>query len=357
MKILYSVVCLFLSNYIFAQNVGVGITSPEVKFHLFSSDSNALRIENSNTLNSNVSNGLYFKTGDWFTGALKHIGTNTNSSRTSLFGYASPSTTGLKEYLSITDAGNVGINNINPTDRLSVTGNARVTGNVGGGTITSNGTIESIGDISTQGTVEADQNMTAGGTITSGGNITSGGGIVVANTSTSANGTLRLNGTDNTMEYRENAAWKKFTKPFFQSASASLTSAVRNTLIIHPTFEFVIPETGTYLVILEATTNPVFKTNGCNLLYLDNSAAVILHSKTRNQQFMSCGGFKWYIVNGANNCQGANDIPLKPIKNSILFLQKNEVLTLAYKFDMFTVPAGTLDSWSASGNVSYIKLD
>ncbi len=98
-----------------AQNVGVGNTSPLMRLHVSSlSDTALLLIDNNTALASGTSTGMYFKNGSWYTGAVKTIGTGTNVARIGLYTYASGSTSGLQERLSITDDGIVGIGNSNP---------------------------------------------------------------------------------------------------------------------------------------------------------------------------------------------------------------------------------------------------
>lgn len=105
---------IFISLNSVAQNVGIGTTTPLSKLHIVSADTGMVRIENTTALAAGVSNAIYFKTGSYFTGAIKHTGIATNASRTGFYGYASSLTSGLKEYMSILDAGNLGIGNTNP---------------------------------------------------------------------------------------------------------------------------------------------------------------------------------------------------------------------------------------------------
>jgi len=77
------------------------------------------------TLAAGVENGVYFKTSNRYTGAIKTIGTGTAAARMGLFAYASTSVVNLREYLSITDVGDVGIGMTNPAAKLQV---ARGTG-------------------------------------------------------------------------------------------------------------------------------------------------------------------------------------------------------------------------------------
>jgi hypothetical protein len=71
------------------------------------------------TLGANVENGFYFKTSSRYTGAIKTIGVDGFSARTGFFGFASVNPANLREYMSISDAGFVGIGNTAPTRPLS----------------------------------------------------------------------------------------------------------------------------------------------------------------------------------------------------------------------------------------------
>jgi trimeric autotransporter adhesin len=104
-------------------NVGIGTTTPLMKFHVTKTDSAVALFENTQTLNTNVNTALYFKTGNGavpYTGAIKTIGENTSSARLGFFTYASISGNSLKERMSISDAGNVGIGVITPQADLHI---------------------------------------------------------------------------------------------------------------------------------------------------------------------------------------------------------------------------------------------
>ena len=336
-----------MPSFALSQNVGVGIANPENKLHIVATDSNAVRIEKSTALDVGSSNGIYFKNGSYFTGAIKQIGASTAASRTGIFGWAAANTADLREYISITDGGNVGIGNTAPTQKLVVNGNTLISNH-----LLSN-SLQSATSLQVGTTIQAS------GNINSSANIIAGGGLFAGNTSTNTNGGIRYNTVDDRMEIREQNTWKRIAKQaiFYQSPSVALSSAVRNSLVVHPGFEWIVPETGYYQVHLQTDMTPVFKTNGCNLQYLDNSGAVWVYSKTRNLQFFSSGAFKWFIVNGQTGCQSAQSIPLQPAQNKIIYLQQNEVMSLAFQFDMFTVPAGALDNWLGSGTVNFVKID
>lgn len=104
-------------------NTGVGTTNPLMKLHVTKADGEVALFENTQSLNTNVSSALYFKTGSAgasYTGAVKTIGENTGTARLGLFTFASLTPNSLKERLSITDAGNVGIGTIAPQSDLHI---------------------------------------------------------------------------------------------------------------------------------------------------------------------------------------------------------------------------------------------
>ncbi len=108
-----------------AQNVGIGTSNPLMKLHVLKSDSAVALFENTQTLNNNISNGIYFKTGNTgvpYTGAIKTTGQSGTTARLGFYTYASATTSGLIERVSITDAGDVGIGTTNPLNKLHLAG-------------------------------------------------------------------------------------------------------------------------------------------------------------------------------------------------------------------------------------------
>lgn len=73
-------------------------------------------------LNTGIEVASYFKTADKYTGAIKTIGTGTAAARLGLFAYSDPSAGSLREYVSITDGGDVGIGTTQPNSKLDVRG-------------------------------------------------------------------------------------------------------------------------------------------------------------------------------------------------------------------------------------------
>ncbi|MBK8685596.1 MAG: collagen-like protein [Bacteroidetes bacterium] len=78
-------------------------------------DSKVLQLETSVNLSNAIENAMTFKTGSTYTGQIKTIGTSFNAARLSFFTYASGTTNGLVERMSITDLGDVLIGTINET--------------------------------------------------------------------------------------------------------------------------------------------------------------------------------------------------------------------------------------------------
>lgn len=104
----------------FAQNVGIGTLSPDYRLHIYNTGPSLLKLENSTALATDVTNDLFLKTGSYYTGGVKTIGTGFNVARLGFFTYASQAESGLLERLSILDNGNTGIGTINPLVRLHI---------------------------------------------------------------------------------------------------------------------------------------------------------------------------------------------------------------------------------------------
>ena len=106
----------------YTQKVGIGTNTPEMKLQVAAADSAVLQISNSTPMDENTNLGVYFKNGDWYTAALRTIAASSNTARLGIFTYATTVADGLKERISITDGGMVGINNTNPEAYLHVNG-------------------------------------------------------------------------------------------------------------------------------------------------------------------------------------------------------------------------------------------
>jgi hypothetical protein len=100
-------------------DVGIGTASPAYKLDIEDSSSGLFRMTNSSPLALTTQAEMYFKTGSYYTGAIKTIGMGSAVARLGLFTYASSNPANLVERLSITDDGNVGLGITSPTRPLS----------------------------------------------------------------------------------------------------------------------------------------------------------------------------------------------------------------------------------------------
>ncbi|MEO7312136.1 MAG: hypothetical protein ABIX01_17165 [Chitinophagaceae bacterium] len=103
-----------------AQNVGIGNTNPLMRLHVTDTDSAVAVFENSQLLNVGVGTSVYFKTGLYYSGAIKTTGNGPFGARMGLYTYGAADANALKERISILDGGDVGIGTINPLYRLHV---------------------------------------------------------------------------------------------------------------------------------------------------------------------------------------------------------------------------------------------
>jgi hypothetical protein len=111
-------------------NVGIGTNTPVAKLHIGGSQSEKIRLENTNSLANGVSNDIFFRTGSFYTGAIKVIGTGTSTARMGLFTLTGPTTATPKERISILDLGNVGIGTTTPSEKLEINGNLKTSGEI-----------------------------------------------------------------------------------------------------------------------------------------------------------------------------------------------------------------------------------
>ncbi|MGG9970758.1 hypothetical protein ACQ33O_03095 [Ferruginibacter sp. SUN002] len=128
MRNLLLLVFLFLSGKIVSQNVGIGITNPtEAKLVINHNAPNLLAIRNTTAGAAGNMTEFLFQSGTQYTGAIKSINTQSNYARLGFFTYATGNSTNLKERLSITDSGFVGINQTDPQTLLVIKGNSDYT--------------------------------------------------------------------------------------------------------------------------------------------------------------------------------------------------------------------------------------
>jgi hypothetical protein len=115
----------FATLEVTAQNVGIGETAPTaMKLQVKAPDSAVALIQNATTIGTNVKTGLFFKTGNNYSGSIGTIGSGATF-RMGLFTYGGATPTSLIERVSISDAGNVGIGKTIPLEKLDVNGDLR----------------------------------------------------------------------------------------------------------------------------------------------------------------------------------------------------------------------------------------
>jgi len=133
-----------------SQNVGIGTDDPRMQLHVSTSSGLGLLIENPVNLTNDLKTGVYFKSANQYYGAVKAIGTSTNSGRLGFFTYSGPDSTLLQERLTIADNGSIGIGTTTPASAMEVVGtvtssglhvnnNALVDGNVSTTNLTTTG--------------------------------------------------------------------------------------------------------------------------------------------------------------------------------------------------------------------------
>jgi hypothetical protein len=138
-KIIAPILCLF-SVIVTAQNVGIGVKIPLMPLHVVSKDSAIAVFENNKDAVAGARSIIYLKTGTFYTGAIGSEVTDEGFARIGLFTYSNESAGQLRERLSISDSGYVGIGTILPTSMLTVktaigkTGIVHTTGTVSVGT-------------------------------------------------------------------------------------------------------------------------------------------------------------------------------------------------------------------------------
>ncbi len=112
----------------YAQRVGINSPIPAMQLHVTSTDSAVLLLSNSKTLADSNKTALYFSNNGLYTGAIKTQITSADNltARMGLFTYSTYAPNNIKESMSITDDGNVGIGIVAPVAKLDVLGTIKI---------------------------------------------------------------------------------------------------------------------------------------------------------------------------------------------------------------------------------------
>ncbi len=115
----------------FAQNVGIGTGSPSMKLHVSHNDSAIALLENTTTLAAGKSAAMYFKVGNYYTGAIKTTGAGAALSALSFYTFGTVNQNNLRERMTILDNGNIGIGLTDPAYLLDLNNRMRIRHNGG----------------------------------------------------------------------------------------------------------------------------------------------------------------------------------------------------------------------------------
>ena len=128
MKKIIAIVAILISATTFAQNVGIGETSPvDMQLQVKRADSALLLLHNPTATGLANKTGLFFKTNTNYSGSIATIGSGATF-RMGFFTYGGATPSSLIERISILDGGNVGIGTTTPGAKLEINGSLKISG-------------------------------------------------------------------------------------------------------------------------------------------------------------------------------------------------------------------------------------
>jgi hypothetical protein len=103
-------------------DLGVGTSIPMARLHVSTNNASLLQLDNTTPLNAGQMVKASFRNGGYYTGAIGTTGISATAARLSFFTGTSLWAADLTEKMSILGNGNIGINNTEPSSKLTVTG-------------------------------------------------------------------------------------------------------------------------------------------------------------------------------------------------------------------------------------------
>jgi hypothetical protein len=124
MKFYFLPIAVLFATTVAAQNVGINNSTPETRLHIKGTlDTTLLTLESPIALDVNKNVGMLFKNGTYYTGGIRTIGSSVSTARLGFYtmspGFGANE---MKESMSISNEGNVGIGYIAPVYKLAVNG-------------------------------------------------------------------------------------------------------------------------------------------------------------------------------------------------------------------------------------------
>ena len=169
-------------------NIGIGTITPLMQLHLAKSNDKNLLLENNAILAAGKKSGMFFKTTNYYTGAIKTIGVSTAGARMGFYVGVNANDSLLQERVTINNSGYVGINDTSPSYPLDVNGSINTTGSINASGSVYNTYQQNYGDSYVDGYFDVDGNVDFGSSLHVAGNTTNDGSMSVGGEMTVSSG-------------------------------------------------------------------------------------------------------------------------------------------------------------------------